>query len=81
MREAFLSRRATRQLRRQYWGPNLEVAVPAIKDRATTAAALSVGVAAMFAAVMPLNLGLIAAALVGVVGGLVAESVTERRRR
>jgi hypothetical protein len=30
---------------------------------------------------MPLNIGLITAALVGVLGGLVAESVAERRRR
>src|SRR5918992_3041834 len=50
----------------------IALAVPAIKDRTTGAAALSAGVAAVFAAAMPLNLGLIAAALVGVVGGLVA---------
>jgi hypothetical protein len=30
---------------------------------------------------MPLNLGLIIAALVGVLGGLVAENVAGRRRR
>lgn len=59
----------------------IALALPAIKDRMTAAAALSAGVAAVFAAAMPLNLGLIAAALVGVLGGLVAESVTERRRR
>ena len=59
----------------------IALALPAIKDRTTGAAALSAGVAAVFAAAMPLNLGLIAAALVGVVSGLVAESVTERRRR
>ena len=44
-------------------------------------AALSAGGTALFAAAMPLNLGLIAAALVGVLGGLVAESVAERRGR
>jgi len=58
----------------------IALAVPAIKDRMTTAAALSAGVAAVFAAALPLNLGLITSALVGVVGGLVAESVAERRR-
>jgi 4-azaleucine resistance transporter AzlC len=59
----------------------IALAVPAIKDRTTTAAAISAGVAAVFAAALPLNLGLITAALVGVLGGLVAETVAERRRR
>jgi hypothetical protein len=38
-------------------------------------------VAAVLAAALPLNLGLITAALVGALGGLVAENVAERRRR
>ena len=59
----------------------IALAVPAIKDRATTAAALSAGGAAALAATLPLNLGLITAASVGVLGGLFAESVAERRRR
>jgi 4-azaleucine resistance transporter AzlC len=59
----------------------IALALPAIKDRSTTAAALSAGGTAVFAAAMPLNIGLITAALVGVLGGLVAESVAERRRR
>jgi 4-azaleucine resistance transporter AzlC len=59
----------------------ITLAVPAIKDRTTAAAALSAGVTAVFAAALPLNLGLITAALAGVVGGLVMENVTERRRR
>jgi 4-azaleucine resistance transporter AzlC len=59
----------------------IALALPAIKDRATGTAALSAGVTAVFAASMPLNLGLITAALVGVLGGLIAESVAERRRR
>ena len=59
----------------------IALALPAIKDHTTIAAALSAGAAAVFAAAMPLNLGLITAALVGVLGGLVAESVAERRRR
>ncbi len=59
----------------------IALAVPAVKDRATTAAALSAGGTALFAAALPLNLGLIAAALIGVLGGLVAENVVERRRR
>ena len=57
----------------------IALALPAIKDRTTGAAALCAGVAAVFASAMPLNLGLIAAALVGVLGGLLAESVAERR--
>jgi branched chain amino acid efflux pump len=59
----------------------IALALPAIKDRTTAAAALSAGVAAVFAAALPLNLGLISAALVGVLGGLVAENVAERSRR
>jgi predicted branched-subunit amino acid permease len=59
----------------------IALAVPAIKDRATTAAALSAGGAAVLAAALPLNLGLITAASVGVLGGLFAESVAERTRR
>jgi 4-azaleucine resistance transporter AzlC len=57
------------------------LAVPAIKSLTTGAAALSAGVAAVFCAALPLNLGLISAAIVGVLGGLVAETVIERRRR
>jgi 4-azaleucine resistance transporter AzlC len=59
----------------------IALAVPAIKDRATTAAALSAGGAAVLAATLPLNLGLITAASVGVLGGLFAESVAKRKRR
>jgi len=59
----------------------IALALPTIKNRATAAAALSAGGTAVFAAAMPLNLGLITAALVGVLGGLVAESVAGRRRR
>jgi 4-azaleucine resistance transporter AzlC len=59
----------------------IALAVPAIKDRATTAAALSAGGAAVLAATLPLNLGLITAASVGVLSGLFAESVAERRHR
>ena len=55
--------------------------VPAIKDRATATAALSGGVAAVFAATLPLNLGLITAALVGILAGLLAEGVSKRRKR
>lgn len=58
----------------------IALALPPIRDR-TTAAALSAGVAAVFATALPLNLGLITAALVGVLGGLVAKNVAERRRR
>jgi 4-azaleucine resistance transporter AzlC len=58
----------------------IAAAVPAIKDRATGAAALSAGVAAMFCAALPLNLGLITAALVGVLGGLATETAIEWSR-
>jgi len=58
----------------------IALAVPAIKDRMTATAALSAGAAAVLAAAMPLNLGLITAALAGVAGGLIAEGVAGRRR-
>ena len=59
----------------------IALVLPAIKDRTTATAALSAGATAVFVAAMPLNLGLITAALVGVLGGLVAENVAGRRRR
>jgi branched chain amino acid efflux pump len=59
----------------------IALALPAIKDRTTGAAALAAGVASVFAAALPLNLGLIGAALVGVLGGLAAESLIGRSKR
>jgi 4-azaleucine resistance transporter AzlC len=59
----------------------IALALPAIKDRMTATAALSAGATAVFLAAMPLNLGLITAALAGVGGGLIAESLVGRRRR
>ena len=59
----------------------IALVVPALKDRPTSAAALSAGVAAVFVAALPFNLGLVSAALVGVLAGLLAEVVTERRRK
>jgi 4-azaleucine resistance transporter AzlC len=59
----------------------IALAVPAIKDRLTGTAAISAGAASVFCAALPLNLGLIAAALVGVLGGLVAERLAERSGR
>jgi predicted branched-subunit amino acid permease len=48
----------------------IALVLPAIKDRMTATAALSAGRTAVFVAAMPLNLGLITAALAGVGGGL-----------
>jgi 4-azaleucine resistance transporter AzlC len=64
----------------------IALVLPAIKDRMTATAALSAGITAVFVAAMPLNLGLITAALAGVGGGLIAESLVGeslvgRRRR
>ena len=59
----------------------IAAAVPVIKDRPTGAASLSAGVAALLCATLPMNLGLISGALVGVAGGLMAETAIERRRR
>jgi 4-azaleucine resistance transporter AzlC len=52
-----------------------------VSDRTTGAAALSAGVAAVFAAALPLNLGLIGAAFVGVLGGLAMETLTGRKKK
>lgn len=59
----------------------IALAVPAVKDRTTGAAALTAGVAAVFAAALPLNLGLIGASLVGVLGGLAMEALIGRRTK
>jgi predicted branched-subunit amino acid permease len=59
----------------------IALALPAIKDRTTGAAALAAGVASVFAAAPPLNLGLIGAALIGVLGGLATETLTERSKK
>jgi 4-azaleucine resistance transporter AzlC len=59
----------------------IALALPAVKDPATVVAALGAGLAAIFAAALPLNLGLITAAVVGVLGGMAAEGAAERRRR
>src|SRR5918997_1907088 len=59
----------------------IALVLPAIKDRMTATAALSAGGTAIFVATMPLNLGLITAALVGVLGGLAAEILSERGGR
>jgi 4-azaleucine resistance transporter AzlC len=57
----------------------IALTLPAIKDYTTTTAALSAGIAAVFVTTLPLNLSLITAAVVGVLGGLVVEDVAERR--
>lgn len=57
----------------------IALGIPAIKDRTTTAAALSAGAAAL-AVALPLNLGLIVATLAGVSGGLIVESLIQRRQ-
>ena len=57
------------------------LALPTIKDRTTGAAALFAGVAAVLATALPLNLCLIGAALIGVLGGLIAESLAERSEK
>jgi predicted branched-subunit amino acid permease len=59
----------------------IALAVPAVKDRTTGAAALAAGIAAVFAAALPLNLGLIGASLIGVLGGLAMETLTKRSKR
>jgi predicted branched-subunit amino acid permease len=59
----------------------IALAVPAVKDRTTGAAALAAGVASVFAAALPLNLGMIGAALMGVLGGLAMETLIGRSKK
>jgi 4-azaleucine resistance transporter AzlC len=51
----------------------LALVVPAIKDRAVAAAAVTAGLTALAAATLPYRMGLITAALLGIVVGLVVE--------
>jgi predicted branched-subunit amino acid permease len=50
------------------------IVVPSLKDRPVTAAALSAGVVAVLAYGLPYKLGLMAAALTGIVVGVVLEN-------
>jgi len=52
----------------------IALVVPALKDRASVAAALAAGLAALFAASTPYKLGLMLAALTGILTGLLAEA-------
>jgi 4-azaleucine resistance transporter AzlC len=51
----------------------IAIVVPALKDRASTGAALSAGVAAVILFNLPLKLGLLAASLIGILVGLAFE--------
>lgn len=51
----------------------IALVVPALKDRASLAAALAAGVTALLAFALPYKLGLVAAALVGIAAGLLVE--------
>jgi 4-azaleucine resistance transporter AzlC len=51
----------------------IALVVPALTDRGVTAAALAAGVLAVVAAALPYNLGLMIAALAGIVAGLIVE--------
>lgn len=51
----------------------IALVVPGLKDRPTTAAALTAGICAVWFAGLPYKLGLVAAAMVGIVVGMVLE--------
>src|SRR5215203_1965098 len=53
----------------------IAMVVPVLKDRPAIAAAISAGVVALFAYTMPYKLGLIVAALVGIIGGTLLEKL------
>jgi len=51
----------------------IALVVPGLKDRPTTAAALAAGICAVWFAGLPYKLGLVAAAMVGIVVGMILE--------
>jgi 4-azaleucine resistance transporter AzlC len=55
----------------------IALVVPALKDKAATAAAISAGLVALLASGLPFNLGLMVAAAVGIAVGLLIESSTK----
>ncbi|WP_115863873.1 AzlC family ABC transporter permease [Halorussus litoreus] len=55
----------------------LAILVPAVTDRATGAAAIVGGTAAILARGLPYNLGLVVAALIAIAAGLAVESLTD----
>jgi 4-azaleucine resistance transporter AzlC len=59
----------------------IALVIPALTDRAGVAAALSAGVVAVAAAALPLRLGLIAAAVTGIVMGLAVEALSRTHAR
>jgi 4-azaleucine resistance transporter AzlC len=56
----------------------IALVVPALKDRASVAAAVTAGVMSIVGGGLPLKLGLVAAALVGIGGGVVVEWAHKR---
>jgi 4-azaleucine resistance transporter AzlC len=59
----------------------IALVVPGLKDRAVVAAALSSGLAALAAASLPYNLGLMIAAVAGISAGVVVERIGVERPR
>jgi predicted branched-subunit amino acid permease len=56
----------------------IALVMPALKDRASVAAAVTAGVAVILGGGLPLKLGLVAAALVGIASGVVVEWAQKR---
>lgn len=59
----------------------LGIVVPTIRDRAVAAAACAAGITAVLTWPLPLRLGLLIAAAVGIATGMLVESMLEARRR
>jgi predicted branched-subunit amino acid permease len=57
----------------------IALVVPALKDRASVAAAVTAGVAVMLGGGLPLKLGLVVAALLGIGSGVLVEWAQKRR--
>ncbi|MBP1692432.1 MAG: AzlC family protein [Chloroflexi bacterium] len=59
----------------------IALVVPALKDKATLAAALSAGIVAVFSFRFPYKLGLMLAALIGILVGIILEDLARKRTR
>jgi predicted branched-subunit amino acid permease len=57
----------------------IALVVPALKDRASVVAAVTAGVVAVLAGGLPLKLGLVSAALAGILAGVGVEWAQKRR--
>jgi 4-azaleucine resistance transporter AzlC len=58
----------------------IAIVVPALRDRASVAAAVTAGIVSIAAYAMPLKLGLVSATLAGIAAGVIVERIASARR-